>query len=110
MARAAKDDKKPGKALQSWLDDVAAYERAFQKWEGRVEKIIMRYRDEPRSGKTTRTEGRVNILWANVQRLSATTYSKIPKPDVSRRPKDQGPVGCVAALIRERALDYHIQH
>ena len=110
MARAAKDDKKPGKALQSWLDDVAAYERAFQKWEGRVEKIIKRYRDEPRSGKTTWTEAKFNILWANVQTLSAATYSKIPKPDVSRRHKDQDPVGRVAALILERALDYHIQH
>jgi len=57
------------KGLQSWLDDVAAYERAFKTWEGRVEKILKRYKDEPRTGRRTFTEFKFNILWSNVPDL-----------------------------------------
>jgi hypothetical protein len=45
-----------------------------------------------------------------VQTLTAATFSRLPKPDVSRRYRDQDPVGRVAALILERGLDYHVQH
>jgi hypothetical protein len=34
----------------------------------------------------------------------------MPMPDVSRRFKDEDPVGRVAALILERALDFEVQH
>lgn len=100
----------PSKAFQSWLDDVAAYERAFKKWEGRVEKILKRYRDDPRTGQRQWTTAKFNLLWSNVQTLSSATFARLPKPDVARAFKDNDPVGRVAALILERALDYHIQH
>lgn len=110
MAVAVQDRKRVSSELKSWLDDVAAYERAFKEWEGRVEKILTRYRDDPRSGKRSWADAHFNILWANVQTLSAATFSKLPKPDVSRRYKDQDQVGRIASLILERDLDYHIQH
>ena len=110
MAVALQDRKRNSRDLQSWLDDVAAYERAFKSWEGRVEKILRRYRDDPRTGKQTWTEAHFNILWSNVQTLSAATFSRLPKPDVSRRYRDQDPVGRVAAMILERGLEYHVQH
>ena len=69
-------------SLQSWLDDVASYERAFKSWEGRVEKILKRYRDDPRKGNTKWTDAKFNILWSNVQTLAAATFSRLPKPDV----------------------------
>lgn len=105
-----KDRKRTSRDLQSWLDDVAAYERAFKSWEGRVEKILKRYRDEPRTGTTQWTEAHFNILWSNVQTLSAATNARLPKPDVSRRYRDQDPVGRVAAQLLERGLEYHVQH
>ena len=98
------------KDLKSWLDCVAAYESKFQSWEGRVEKIIKRFLDKQDEMKTGTGQARFNILWSNVQTLKAATFSRLPKPDVSRRFKDQDPVGRVAALILERALDYEIQH
>lgn len=96
------------RGLQSWLDDVATYDRAFKSWESRVEKILKRYRDEGR--RSSKSTSRFNILWSNVQTLVAATFSRLPKPDVSRRFRDQDPVGRVASLILERGLDYHVQH
>lgn len=110
MAVQLQDRKRATSGLKSWLDDIAAYERAFKSWEGRVEKILKRYKDEPRAGQTQWTSAKFNILWSNVQTLSAATFSRLPKPDVSRRYRDQDPVGRVAALILERDLDYHVQH
>ena len=98
------------KELQSWLDDIAGYERAFKSWEGRVDKILKRYRDETRTGSRTWTEAKFNILWSNVQTLTAATFARLPKPDVFRAHRDQDPVARVAALLLERCLDYHIQH
>ncbi len=62
-------------------------------------------------GENSKTQGaRYNILHSNVQTLTAATFSKVPKPDVTRRFRDNDPVGRVAALIVERSLEYEIQH
>lgn len=96
--------------VQKFLNTISSYEREFKKWEGRVEKILKRYRDDSRDGRRGYTESRFNILWSNVQTLKAATFARLPKPDVSRRFRDNDPVGRVAALILERALDYEISH
>ena len=95
--------------LQGYLDCMAKYEREFKKWEERNRKIIRRYRDE---GRDTRTDGasKFNILWSNVQILVPATFARIPQPDVSRRFRDQDPVGRVGALILERGLEFEVQH
>jgi len=91
--------------VQKWLDHISAYESEFDSWEGRADKILKRYRSDDRKDED---QPRFNILWSNVQTLTAATFAKLPKPDVSRRFKDQDPVGRVAALILERALDYEV--
>lgn len=94
--------------VEKWLGHIATYDRAFKKWESRVEKIIKRYRDD---GRTPRETGaKFNILWSNVQTLSAATFARLPKPDVSRRFRDNDPIGRIGSLILERALDYEVQH
>ena len=50
------------------------------------------------------------MLWANVNTLKSATFSRMPKADVSRRFKDNDPVGRVASLILERAMDFEITH
>lgn len=92
---------------QLWLDHIAKYEREFKKWETRAKDIIEVYRDDKYK---TRKTAKFNILWSNVQTLVPATYAKLPQPDVSRRFKDQDPVGRVAGMIIERALDYEVQH
>lgn len=93
--------------VQKYLDMFAQYDKEFGKWDGRVEKILKRYKDE-RNQTTSQTH--YNILWSNVQTLKAATFSRMPKPDVSRRFKDNDPVARVAALLLERALDFEITH
>jgi hypothetical protein len=93
---------------QEYLDEITKYEKEFKTWEGRVKRIIDRYRDESRRDKTM--DARFNILWANVQTLVPATFSRLPQPDVSRRFRDNDPVGRVASLILERALEFEIQH
>lgn len=94
--------------VQGYLNHISSYDREFSKWEARVNKILKRYRDDSRSASDSGS--RFNILWSNVQTLKAATFARLPQPDVSRRFRDNDPVGRVAALILERALDYEITH
>lgn len=102
------DAKRRDPAVEAWLQHIAAYEREFKKWEARVDKILKRFRDENR--KTSDSSAKFNILWSNVQTLVPATFSKLPQPDVSRRFLDNDPIGRVAALILERALEFEIHH
>ena len=97
--------------LQRWLNVIHAYDNEFKKWDARTTKIIRRYRDDVRNNGSTGSEAaRFNVLWSNVQTLIPAVYSKLPKADVSRRFSDNDPVGRVASLLIERALDYEIEH
>ena len=96
--------------LQGYLDAIAKYERGFKKWEERAKNIIERYRDESRQNESDRNAAKFNILWSNVQTLVPATFARIPQPDVSRRFRDQDPVGRIAALILERGLEFETQH
>lgn len=91
-----------------WLERFSQYEREFKKWEARVTKILKKYRDDSRN--VNSYSAKFNILWSNVQTIVPATYSRLPKPDVSRRFRDNDPVGRVASLLLERALDFEIQH
>lgn len=93
--------------VQKWLDIISAYDRDFKKWESRVKDIIEVYRDDKYK---TRQSAKFNILWSNVQTLVPATFARIPKPDVSRRFRDNDPVGRVASLILERALEFELLH
>ena len=106
--RPTKEQARQQKVLADWLDAISAYEKEFKPWEGRVEKIVKRYRDDRREGDTS--QARFNILWSNVQTLRPATFSKLPQPDVARRFRDNDPVGRVASLMLERALEFEISH
>jgi hypothetical protein len=97
--------------VQKLLTSVSAYNSEFKKWEARTTKIIRRYRDDQNTGTgMTNDAARFNILWSNVQTLIPAVFARLPKADVSRRFGDNDPVGRVASLLIERALDYEIEH
>jgi len=97
--------------VQKLLTGIHAYNAEFKKWEARTTKIIRRYRDDQNTGTgMTNDAARFNILWSNVQTLVPAVYARLPKADVSRRFGDNDPVGRVASLLIERALDYEIEH
>src|SRR4051812_14675248 len=92
-----------------WNDAIAAYERQFKKWEVRSEKIVKKYRDYD-AQESTKGASAFNILWSNVQVSLPAVFARLPKPDVSRRFRDNDPVGRVASLLLERGLDYEVDH
>lgn len=92
---------------QKWLDAISAYDKEFSPWEKRAKKIIERYTDKQSQ---SRKSARFNILWSNVQTLIPAVFSRLPKPEVSRRFKDNDPVGRVAAMLLERCLDFEVEH
>lgn len=97
----------PQTEVQRYTGLIGAYDNEFKKWETRAKAILKRYRDE-----RTTTSGSVgakfNILWSNVQILIPAVFARLPQPDVSRRHKDNDPVGRVASLLLERALEYEV--
>lgn len=105
----SEDGQEPNARLASLIGCIAQYDREFQKWQQRGKKVVQKYR----GGHDTAQDGgksvKFNILWSNVQTLVPATFSKLPQPDVSRRFRDNDPVGRVAALILERALEYEVE-
>ena len=100
---------KPKSEVSKWLEIISGYDNEFKKWEARVAKILKRYRDDNRSQSGNDT-AKFNILWANVKTLIPAVYARLPRADVSRRFADNDPIGRVASLLLERALDYEIEH
>ena len=93
---------------QDWYNTIAGYERTFKEWEARVDRILKRYRDDSRT--RNNPNARFNILWSNIQTITPAVFARLPRPDVSRRFRDNDPVGRVASMMLERALDYEITH
>ena len=93
---------------EDWYNCIAQYERTFKEWEGRSDKIVKRYRDDQRS--RNNPNAKFNILWSNVQTITPAVFARLPRPDVSRRFRDNDPIGRVASMMLERALEYEIEH
>ena len=93
---------------QDWYNCIATYERTFKEWEGRSDKIVKRYRDDNRT--RNNPNAKFNILWSNVQTITPAVFARLPRPDVSRRFRDNDPIGRVASMMLERALEYEVEH
>jgi hypothetical protein len=93
---------------EDWYNTISAYDKSFKKWEGRASKIVDRYRDSSRQ--QNNPEARFNILWSNVQTITPAIFARLPRPDVSRRFRDNDPIGRVASMMLERALEFELEH
>jgi hypothetical protein len=93
---------------EDWYQTIAQYDKAFREWESRVPRIIKRYRDDSRT--RNNPNARFNILWSNVQVIKPAIFARLPRPDVSRRFRDNDPIGRVASMMLERALEFEIEH
>ena len=96
------------KTYEDWFNTIAQYDKSFREWEARVPRIIKRYRDDSRT--RNNPNARFNILWSNVQVIKPAIFARLPRPDVSRRFRDNDPIGRVASMMLERALEYEIEH
>ena len=93
---------------EDWWKTIAAYERQYKRWEARVDRIVKKYKDDSRYDRNP--NARFNILWSNVQTIQPAIFARLPRPDVSRRFRDNDPIGRVASMMLERALEFEIEH
>ena len=93
---------------EKWYKIITSYERTFKKWEARADRIIKKYKDDSRY--QSNPNSRFNILWSNVQTIQPAIFARLPQPDVSRRFRDNDPIGRVASMLLERALEFELEH
>jgi Skp family chaperone for outer membrane proteins len=95
-------------SYESLYKTIAGYERSYKRWEARVDRIVKKYKDDSRYDRNP--NARFNILWSNVQTIQPAIFARLPRPDVSRRFRDNDPIGRVASMMLERALEFEIEH
>jgi hypothetical protein len=93
---------------EDWYKTIAGYERQYKRWEARADRIVKKYKDDSRYDRNP--NARFNILWSNVQTIQPAIFARLPRPDVSRRFRDNDPIGRVASMMLERALEFEIEH
>ena len=95
-------------SYEDWYKTVMGYERSYKRWEARVDRIVKKYKDDSRYDRNP--NARFNILWSNVQTIQPAIFARLPRPDVSRRFRDSDPIGRVASMMLERALEFELEH
>lgn len=95
-------------SYEDWYKTIMGYERSYKRWEARVDRIVKKYKDDSRYDRNP--NARFNILWSNVQTIQPAIFARLPRPDVSRRFRDNDPVGRVASMMLERALEFELEH
>ena len=104
----ANDQATVNHTYEDWYKTIMSYERTFKRWEARVDRIVKKYKDDSRYDRNP--NARFNILWSNVQTIQPAIFARLPRPDVSRRFRDNDPIGRVASMMLERALEFEIEH
>lgn len=97
----------PGAVVKQWVAVVRQAEKEEKDWRSRGDKSVKRFLDE-RDG-INQSITRFNILWSNVETLKPALYARTPVPLVSRRYKDQDPLGLEVSEVMERAIAYTIE-
>lgn len=95
-------------SYEDWYKTISGYERQYKRWEQRADRIVKKYKDDSRYDRNP--NARFNILWSNVQTIQPAIFARLPRPDVSRRFRDNDPIGRVASMMLERALEFEIEH
>lgn len=99
------------KLVNQWLAEIKAYEKTYKHWTALTKGIVKRYRNEDTTAGDdgmTPAAPEFNILWSNVQTIGPIVYSRVPKASISRKWKDNNPIGRAAAVILERATQAEI--
>lgn len=96
----------PDASSRYWLAQITTAKRTYSKWHTRGDKVIGRYKDEtPDREMTDKSRGKkMAMLWSSVETVKPALYSKTPEPNVSRRNKDDDPVGRWASVVLERCV------
>lgn len=96
----AKRANEPHADVRYWLNEISAARKREKDWRKDGERIIKIYSGEKQA--TTP----FNILYSNTETLLPALYSAVPRPVVSRRFKDDDPIGKEAARAGQRCLEF----
>lgn len=95
-----------------WITEIELAQKELDNWYKRAAEIERRYRDERNNGSFPWQADSVvkyNVLWSNIQTLQPAVYSRVPKPQVERRFRDNDPVARLLSISLERCLQYSLQ-
>jgi hypothetical protein len=95
----------PEAVARRWISELERAEKAQAKWLKRCTKINEIYTE----AQQTPASRRYSVLWANIQTLAPAVYARTPTAVVSRRFKDEDPVGRLASEVLERALNFSVE-
>ena len=94
-----------------WLKETSLVENSkSQKDFERIGERIVKVYKNANASEDANAKGRMfNVLWATVEVLGPSLYSRMPKVVVERTFKDSDPIGRLASEIAERCTHYMIQ-
>lgn len=93
---------------QRWMEEITAAQKELGAWHESATKVVDLYMDNRTTSQTGNSK--FNLFTANVGILQSALFSRIPKPDVSRRFKDAtDQVGRVAANLIQRAITTELE-
>jgi len=96
------DDEQPKKdetdTIRHWLNEIAQAQKREKEFRKDGQEILDIY--------SAKTDTPFNILFSNTETLLPSLYSAVPRPVVTRRYKDNDPLGKAAADAAQRVLTF----
>lgn len=86
--------------VRYWLTEIDAAKKREKDYRKEGERIREIYAGEKKEVTP------FNVLFSNTETMAPALYSSIPRPIVTRRYKDEDPIGKAAAEASERALEF----
>lgn len=86
--------------VRYWKDQVEGAKKREERWRDDACAVIKLYEAEKKA------ENSFNILYSNTETLHPAIYSYLPRPVVTRRFKDEDPVGLAASKALKRVLQF----
>lgn len=97
------EERRQAECARRYIAELTASEKFQRKWLERAKKIVRQFK---RQEEMTENDPRKQfaLLWSNTETLKPAIYARPPEPVVSRRFKDEDPVGRAASEVLERCL------
>lgn len=93
-------DAKSEELVREWLKEIEAAQKREKDYRKCARRVVALYEAEKK------VEYQYNILYANTETMQPALYNSTPRPVVTRRFKDEDPLGMAAGKVCERVLSY----
>lgn len=91
----------------TWISRIEKAEKKLQKYRDKCGTVTKEFTDD----RSNLSEiSKVNILWSNEQTTRPLIYARPPKSEIIKRFQDKGLAESLAAEIKERVTNFHIDN